>query len=62
MWGILFPIAVAVVTFCWALPLRDDERPTGSMFDGLSMLGPLLRSLVATIATLAAVIIWLVVL
>jgi uncharacterized membrane protein len=51
------PILITAVSFAWAFFPREDERPTGSMFDGLSMLGPLIRGLAALSVSLAS---WLV--
>lgn len=55
-WAI--PFAITTASFLWSLWPRQDERPTGSMFDGLAMLGPLVRGLAAAVISLIAWLIW----
>jgi len=54
----LLPLVVTVVSFAWALPFREDEKPTGSMFDGLAGIGMLFRAAGAAIGSLFAWLIW----
>ena len=55
----LLPAAVTIASLLWAIPMRSDERPTGSMFDGLGYpIGVLIRLPVAGMASLASWFIW----
>ena len=55
----LLPAAVTIASLLWAIPMRDDERPTGSMFDGLGYpIGVMIRLLVAGMASLASWLVW----
>jgi hypothetical protein len=53
------PAAVTVAAFAWALPMRSDEKPTGSMFDGFGYpFGVMVRLLVAIGVSLATWLAW----
>lgn len=55
----LLPAAVTIASLLWAIPMRTDERPTGSMFDGLGYpVGVMIRLLVAGNASIASWFIW----
>lgn len=44
----MIPAAVTIASLLWAIPMRIDERPTGSMFDGLGYpIGVMIRLLAA---------------
>lgn len=59
IWTIAFPIVVTIAMFAWAIPMRDWERPSGSMFDGLGYpMGLLMRSLGASTVSLGAWLLW----
>lgn len=55
----LLPLALTVLSLAWAIPMRADELPTGSMFDGLGyVIGGALRVSAAIILSLIAWLIW----
>lgn len=55
----LLPVAVTVGSFAWAIPMRQDERPTGQMFDGMGYaLGKALRCSAAAIVSLVVWLMW----
>jgi len=56
-WWVL-PLLVTIAGQAWALPLRADEQPTGSMFDGMRFFGPIARSGFAVIVSLLAWLVW----
>jgi hypothetical protein len=54
----LLPVVVTLASIAWALPLRADEQPTGSMFDGFRFFGPVFRLLLALVLSLIVWLIW----
>lgn len=55
----MIPVAMTVVSLSWAIPMRKDERPDGSMFSGFSYaFGGGFRILFAVIISLVAWLIW----
>lgn len=55
----LLPLLITVASYAWALPMRENERPTGGMFSGLGYaIGGTLRLLVATVASLLCWLAW----
>jgi hypothetical protein len=55
----IIPAALTIAAFAWALPMRDNERPNGGMFDGLGYaMGSLFRTGAALITSLAVWLIW----
>lgn len=53
------PLSLTILSLAWAIPMRADEMPTGSMFDGLGYaIGGALRVAGAIIVSLTAWLIW----
>lgn len=57
-WWIV-PLAITVGSLAWAIPMRQSERPDGSMFSGLGYaIGGTLRVAGAIIVSLVAWLVW----
>lgn len=57
-WWVI-PLLVTIISCAWAVPMREDERPTGSMFSGLGYaIGGTLRLLGAAVASLLCWLLW----
>lgn len=55
----LIPFLVGLVAFTWAFPRRNSERSDGSLFGDMSyVLGFTLRSLLALVVSLVALLVW----
>lgn len=57
-WWIV-PLVATIAAFAWAMPMRADERPDGSMFSGMGYaIGVSLRALAALSLSLLAWLLW----
>lgn len=55
----LIPTAITIGTLAWAIPMRQEERPDGSMFSGMAYaFGGGFRIAGAIIFSLVAWLIW----
>ena len=55
----LLPVSITVASFSWGLWVRESERPTGGMFDGLdAAVGLMIRVPSAAAVSLAAWLVW----
>ncbi len=55
----LVPLAITLVSFAWAIPMRENERPGGGIMSGFGYaIGALLRCLFAACCSLFAWLIW----
>ena len=54
----LLPLVITVASMAWAIPVRDDERRSGSYFPALDGLESAFRTGVATIVSLIAWLVW----
>lgn len=55
----LLPLAITLAGWAWAIPVRKDEQPDGSMFSGMGYaIGGSIRIMGATIIGLLAWLAW----